>query len=148
MNDEERPELEEDSISIDMETAQSEFDRLCESWNLSREYDSEDRAGVKSIIRYIHKGVLTVKKGKGDKLVLEHKLHQAISKDGGYDTLVYNHIVTEDLMGLDDIDSNKSFAQSVEFVYAMTGTQRNLIKRMQLKDLSIGGAIGALFLVY
>ena len=135
-------------VSMDMETAQAEFERLCDSWNLSREYDSEDRQGVKSIIQYIQKGILLVKEGKGNKLVVEHKLHESLSKAGGIKTLTYSHIITEDLMGLDNIDASKTFAQGVEFVYAMSGMQRNLIKKMSLKDLSIGGAIGALFLVY
>ena len=127
MPESERPDLGEDNhISMDMETAQAEFDRLCESWNLAREYDAEDKEGAKSIVRYIHKGVLAVKEGKGDKLVLEHKLHEPISKDGGVQKLVYKYIITEDIMGLDNIDSGKTLAQGVELIHAMSGMQTQL----------------------
>lgn len=135
-------------LTVDMETAQEEFDRLCESWNLSTEYDSEDKESVRSILQYIQKGVLVVKSGKGDKLVVQHNLHEPLTKDRGMHEITYKYIITEDIMSLDNIDSKKSFAQNVELIYALSGTQRNLVKRMAIKDLSIGGAIGALFLVY
>lgn len=135
-------------LTMDMETAQEEFDRLCESWMLSTEYDAEDKQSVRSILQYIQKGVLVVKEGKGGKLVLQHNLHQPLTKDGGMHQITYRYIITEDIMSLDNIDSKKSFAQNVELIYALSQTQRNLIKRMAVKDLSLGGAIGALFLVY
>ena len=144
-------ELENDSgnsLSMDKETADLEFERLIESWGLSTEYDAEEKASVVSIKQYIKKGVLVVKEGKKNMLVLEHNLHKAISKDGGVTSIIYQHILVEDLMGLDNISAEKTIAESIEYVYALTKTPKNLIKKMTLKDLSIGGAIGSLFLVY
>ena len=148
MSESEQGSNQKDSISMDMDAAQAEFDRLCESWGLSTEYEAEDKESVRSLIQYIQKGVLVIKEGKGEYLVVDHNLQKALTKDGGISTITYKYIITEDIMSLDNIDSKKSFAQNIELVYALSGTARNLVKRMAIKDLSIGGAIGALFLVY
>jgi len=137
-----------DKIDMDMDTAQEEFDRLCVSWNLSTEYDAVDAESVRSLLQYIQKGVLVVATGKGEKLVLQHNLFEPLTKDGGMQQITYKYIITEDIMSLDNIEVQKSFAKNVELINALSGTQRNLVKRMHLKDLSIGGAVGALFLVY
>lgn len=136
-----------DEISMDQETALAEFDRLCKSWHLCTD-DIDNKETVVSLVKYIREGVLIIKAGEEDKLVIQHNLCEPLSKKGGLNTLTYNYINTKALLKLDRIDNDKNYKIQVELICALSKMTSTSIEFMCIKDLNIGGAIGLLFLAY
>lgn len=141
-------------ITIDKETAENEFERLCKSWHIEIDMAGEDevakaaQGGRDKIITALMKGVLIVKTQGGDedgyKLRLQHNLTESL--DENTKTLSYRFIRAGDMIAMDEFKESQTFKRMIALVSAISGTGAPAIRNMMSKDLILGQCVGGLFL--
>lgn len=136
-------------VSIDKETAEKEFDRLCKSWHIKLN-DEEGEGGGKTLKKAIVKALvakeLEIRDGKeeGYKLVVHQHLCEPVNEKK---TIIHKYVSVKGLITLDGIDEKDNFKRMVACVSATTREAEAHIREMHSTDLYTGATVTTLFLV-
>jgi len=137
-------------ISMDLETAEKEFERLCEDWLVDLDEDEEKKECAAHIVKNIKKGSLIIidDPNNGEGLVIQHHLKKGLTNKGGKKVLIYRPLNVGQLKALDNISMGRGITYNSKLVEILSGEASNMINQMQPSDLSTGVAVGTIFLVY
>jgi len=140
-------------VSIDKETAEKEFDRLCESWHIELD-DNEGEEGGKtlrnSIVTNLVKGRLVVREASGSiegetyKLVVHQNLREPC---GDKLQIIHKFIKVDSLLTLDGIKKDDNNKRMVACVSAVSREGAPHVRQMCVGDLYAGMMVASLFLV-
>lgn len=137
-----------EQISIDKETAELEFSRLCENWHIDLD-DTEESKGLRdSLISNLKSGHLVIKEqGEGYKLVVEQHLREGIGKDEEKNIIVHKFVRVKELVVLDGIKNDANMKRMIAAVSATTREAQPIIMQLISKDLYTGFWVSSLFLL-
>jgi hypothetical protein len=125
-------------MKIDSETAELEFSRLCESWDIERVEDDPEYDRLKStVVRAIQKGVVTIDE--------ECNLKVTFAYEGSLGAVTLDPAKAR--MGvIDQYKSDQNFMRMMALLGTMCGEAPKMLARCDVRDTKLLMAIGALFL--
>lgn len=132
------------SVKPDRETAEKEYARLVQSWKIKESKDAKSESGAEeAVIEAIMSGIVMIKSGNGERLVVVQKLDQPI---GEHEELTYRFPIASDMMQMDNFKEIQQFNKSAAMIASVTGVGNKLVGKMGGPDFMLGQSIAFCFL--